>query len=224
MAVETTSAADQASAENQGATPARQAGRKRYHHGDLREALIAATTQLVIEKGAENFSLADACRLAGVSTAAPYKHFSDREEILKEVCTRAFDRLAERGIAAAKAAGETTMAGVIAMNLAYVDMAVEQPALFRLMFGQNPSVKEDEAVLGCGRTCFEAVLGQMRVYCDANNVAEDALTIFMRTWAFIHGVASLQIDGDYEAVTPGFDYRALVASTIPQLVGAPTIK
>lgn len=194
------------------------ASRKSYHHGDLRETLVDATTQLVLERGAENFTLADACRLAGVSTAAPYKHFKDREEILKVVCERAFDALAARGIAAAKSAGETSMAGVIAMHLAYVDAAVEQPALFRLMFGQNPSIKEDERVLGCGRDCFEGVLGQMGIYCAANGLEEQTLEIFMRTWTFVHGVASLRIDGDYEAVMPEFDYRGLVANTLPILV------
>lgn len=205
-------------------TPAPQgeAGRKRYHHGDLREALIDATMQLVIDKGAENFSLADACRLAGVSTAAPYKHFKDREEILKAVCTRAFDELAGRAIAAAKAAGETTIEGVIAMHLAYLDMAIEQPALFRLMFGQNPAIKEDEAVLGQGRGCFGSVLAQMEIYCAANALAEPPLAVFMRSWSFIHGVASLRIDGDYEAVMPGFDYRGLVVDTIPKLVASET--
>jgi AcrR family transcriptional regulator len=57
----------------------------RYHHGDLRQALIDASHQLLVEKGAENFSLADACRVAGVSTAAPYKHFRDKLEILEAI-------------------------------------------------------------------------------------------------------------------------------------------
>ena len=55
----------------------------KYHHGDLREALLAASYELVAQQGAENFLLADACRRAGVSTAAPYKHFRDRDEILE---------------------------------------------------------------------------------------------------------------------------------------------
>ena len=73
-------------------------GKDRYHHGDLREALIQATTTLVEERGAENFSLADACRCAGVSTAAPYRHFRDKEEILEEIAARGFDTLTERSM------------------------------------------------------------------------------------------------------------------------------
>ena len=52
-----------------------------YHHGDLREALVRTSYDLVCRQGAENFTLAEACRLAGVSTAAPYKHFKDRDEV-----------------------------------------------------------------------------------------------------------------------------------------------
>ena len=59
-----------------------------YHHGGLRDALIAAAREQIAEHGADNFSLADACRRAGVSTAAPYKHFRDRDEILEEVTSR----------------------------------------------------------------------------------------------------------------------------------------
>lgn len=195
-----------------------QSTRTRYHHGDLRESLIEATRQLVIEKGAENFTLADACRVAGVSTAAPYKHFADRNEILKIVCERSFEALADRASDAAKAAGEGTLDAVIALNVAYIDMAIEQPALFRLMFGQNPEIKRDEAVLFVGRTCFQKVLGQMALYCEHNGLKEDPLAVFMRTWTFTHGVASLVIDGDYEAVVPGFDYEAMLKRTTPMLL------
>ena len=56
--------------------------KSRYHHGDLRAGLIEATRRLVEEKGPDGFSVSDACRLAGVSTAAPYKHFKDKNEML----------------------------------------------------------------------------------------------------------------------------------------------
>ncbi len=70
--------------------------RERYHHGDLRESLIGATEALVVEKGAEHFTLADACRRAGVTTAAPYKHFRDKQEILEIICQRGLRAAARR--------------------------------------------------------------------------------------------------------------------------------
>src|SRR5262245_24300373 len=92
----------------------------RYHHGELREALIAATRQLVVERGAENFTLADACRVAGVTTAAPYRHFQGKQEILAQIASRGFDDLKQRSTAIVAEKGEGTLDGIIAMGQAYV--------------------------------------------------------------------------------------------------------
>src|SRR5215468_2606025 len=106
--------------------------RARYHHGELREALISATRKLVEERGAENFTLADACRAAGVSTAAPYRHFQGKQQILEEIASRGFEELKRRSMAVIASNGEGTLRGIIAMGQAYVAFAVEETALFRL--------------------------------------------------------------------------------------------
>ena len=90
----------------------------RYHHGELREALIEATRQLVVERGAENFTLADACRAAGVTTAAPYRHFQGKQEILAEIASRGFVELKSRAMAIVAEKGEGTLEGIIAMGQA----------------------------------------------------------------------------------------------------------
>src|SRR6476620_11648295 len=69
-------------------------GRRGYHHGNLREALIQAALDLIAEKGPTGFTFADAARSAGVSAAAPYRHFRDRDELLSHVATRGFVRFA----------------------------------------------------------------------------------------------------------------------------------
>src|SRR6476620_4835358 len=104
-----------------------------YHHGELREALIRATRKLVEERGAENFTLADACRVAGVTTAAPYRHFRGKQEILEEIASRGFDELKSRSMAMVAEKGEGTLGGIIAMGQAYVAFAVEETSVFRLM-------------------------------------------------------------------------------------------
>ena len=189
-----------------------------YHHGDLREALISAAQQLVEEGGADKFSLADACRLAGVSTAAPYRHFRNREEILAEVAARGFDALHEKSAAAVEAEGVGTTEAIVAMGKAYVAFAVEQQRLFRLMFGQNPAVKEAEQVLGTGRCCFQWVIEQVALYCGKNNVEGDATEIAVRLWTFVHGAASLLIDDDYATVVPDLDVDAMIARATPGLL------
>lgn len=192
--------------------------KQRYHHGDLRQALIDASHQLLIEKGADNFSLADACRLAGVSTAAPYKHFRDKLEILEAIVEQAFARMAERSVTAARAAGEGTLEGVVAMGHAYVDFAVEETAVFRLMFGQNTELKKAEEVQTTGRACFSNVIEQVSIYCERNACAGDPRFIAVQLWTFVHGAACLKIDADYEKVAPGLDLQLLIAEAAKRLL------
>jgi len=194
-----------------------------YHHGELRDALVRATRQLVVEKGAENFSLADACRIAGVSTAAPYRHFRDKQEILEEIVARGFDELAERSNIAVAAKGEGTIEGIVAMGQAYVKFAVDETAIFRLMFGQNPALKKAEHVVFQGRDCFSNVIRQIALFCERNGIPGDAQLLALELWTFVHGAASLLIDEDYEKVAPGLDVNAVIEHTAPRLLGAAKI-
>jgi AcrR family transcriptional regulator len=203
---------------------ARKVQRKaRYHHGELREALIAATRKLVEERGAENFTLADACRVAGVTTAAPYRHFRGKQEILEEIASRGFDEMRKRSMVAMAEKGEGTLEGIVAMGKAYVAFATEETAVFRLMFGQQPSLKNAEHVLGTGHECFAHLIDQIALYCRRNRVRGDAQEIALRLWTFVHGAASLLIDGDYESVAPQIDVDRLIAGATPGLL-APSLK
>lgn len=193
-------------------------GKPRYHHGDLRQALIDASRQLLVEKGAENFSLADACRVAGVSTAAPYKHFRDKLEILKAIVEQGFESMAERSMTAVHAKGEGTIDGVIAMGQAYIAFALEETAVFRLMFGHNNAIKRDEDVERTGRACFSNVIRQVAIFCERNEVEGDPLRIALGLWTFVHGAACLLIDEDYEKVAPGVDIDAMIAETAVKLL------
>jgi AcrR family transcriptional regulator len=192
-----------------------------YHHGELREALISATRQLVEERGAENFTLADACRVAGVTTAAPYRHFRGKQEILEEIASRGFEELRAKSKAVVAAKGEGTLDAIIAMGQAYVAFAVEQTAVFRLMFGQDPALKKAEHVLGTGHACFANLIDQVALYCKRSKIRGDAQEIALRLWTFVHGAASLLIDQDYEVVAPQMDVNRLIASATPGLLATP---
>ncbi len=189
-----------------------------YHHGDLRQTLVDATRQLVIERGAENFTLADACRLAGVSTAAPYKHFRDKDEILQEIISQGFDDMSRQRMAAVERFPRGSVEGIVAMGQAYVDFARAEPAVFRLMFGQNPSLKTAELVQSHGRACFAGVIEDVAAFCVVNGLEDDAPRLALELWTFVHGAASLAIDEDYEKVAPGLDVDALVAGVAPRLL------
>jgi len=192
--------------------------RSSYHHGQLKAALIAAATQLVEEKGPDNFSLADACRLAGVSTAAPYRHFRDRNELLAEVVNQGFRDLAEANRAAVEAAGEGTLHGIMEMGKSYVGFAARQPGVFRMMFGQNTQVKQVEGVLETGLDCFGGLIRQVELYCKAHGRDDDARAVALRLWTFVHGAASLLIDEDYAHVAPGMDVETLIEAATPRLI------
>jgi AcrR family transcriptional regulator len=192
----------------------------RYHHGELREALIRATRQLVEKRGAENFTLADACRVAGVTTAAPYRHFRGKEEILAEIASRGFAELSKRSTAMLAKEGDGTLEGIVAMGQAYVAFAVEETAVFRLMFGQQPSLKQAEHVLGASHACFSKLIDQVTLYCNRNKVRGDTQQIALRLWTFVHGAASLLIDEDYDAIAPNIDVNRLIASATPGLLAA----
>jgi AcrR family transcriptional regulator len=195
----------------------------RYHHGELREALITATRKLVEERGAENFTLADACRAAGVTTAAPYRHFQGKQEILAEIASRGFDDLRSRAMAVVAQKGEGTLDTIIALGQSYVAFAVTETAVFRLMFGQEPSLKKAKHVVGTGHDCFAHLIHQVALYCKRNNVRGDAQEIALKLWTFVHGAASLLIDQDYEAVAPGLDVNRLIAGATPGLLAASSI-
>ena len=192
--------------------------KSRYHHGDLKEAMVLASYDLVRRGGAENFKLSDACHQAGVSTAAPYKHFRDRNEVLELVMAKGFEEMTRRSITAVEDAGVATLAGMIAMGHAYVHFAVEEQRLFRLMFGQHPVLKQASGVEEDGMKCFANVIEQVALYCERHNVPGDPKTIAVRLWTFVHGAASLLIDEDYAKVAPELDVEALIADTTPSLL------
>ena len=105
-----------------------------YHHGDLRRALVEAAYALVTEEQDWGFSLREVSRRAGVSHTAAYNHFADKRDLLAAVAAQGFDLLRTRmldAIAKVKTADDALMAS----GHAYVGFAVEEPALYRLMFG-----------------------------------------------------------------------------------------
>jgi len=201
--------------------PGRVLRKAHYHHGGLREALIGATRRLVMERGAENFTLADACRLAGVTTAAPYRHFKSKQEILEEIASRGFDELRQKAMAVVAEKGAGTIEGIIAMGQTYVAFAVNETGVFRLMFGQEPSLKKAEHVLGTGQDCFAHLIQQIALYCQRNRVRGDAQEIALRLWTFVHGAASLLIDQDYQVIAPQMDVNSLIANATPGLLTSP---
>ncbi len=109
-------------------------GRRGYHHGNLREALIQSALQLIAQKGPGGFTIAEAARLAGVSPAAPYRHFRDRDELVADVALRGFERFAAALERAWNDGRPDPINAVQAMGKAYLAFARDEPAYYAAMF------------------------------------------------------------------------------------------
>jgi len=165
----------------------------RYHHGDLRSALVDAAVGVIAERGVRGFSLAEASRRLGVTTAAPYRHFADRDELLAAVGVRGLGVFAAM-LASAADAGQTPAQRLAAMAGAYVRFAAQQRPLFDTIFNSGLD-KSRFPELRRAWEPVDALLTVVLEVCDGEEAAADALADAVEASA--HGYAMLLIDGEY---------------------------
>jgi AcrR family transcriptional regulator len=166
----------------------------RYHHGDLRLALVDAAIAVIAERGVRDFSMAEASRRLGVTTAAPYRHFADRDELLAAVAARGLDVFAAMLVAAKSAAG-TPEHQLAAMAGAYVRFAAQQRPLFDALFSSGLD-KSRHPDLQRAWEPVDALLATAPLeVCDGDVKAAEALSDAIEASA--HGYAMLLNDGEY---------------------------
>ena len=176
------------------AAPAQPASR--YHHGDLRRALIDTALAMVTEEGAWNFTLREVARRAGVSHAAPYNHFEDKSALLAEVAALGFQSLRQTLEAAARRQSRSARQALAGIAAAYVRFGVEHPAHYRLMFGAELADKARHPSLQAASDAAFAVLtgvlerGQASGQIRRDPVRDQALA----AWSLVHGLTTLLID------------------------------
>ena len=164
-----------------------------YHHGDLRAALVDAAIVLIAERGVHEFSLAEASRRVGVTTAAPYRHFADREELLAAVAVRGVQAFTAMAEADADSAG-TPEQRLAAVASAYVRFAAEHRPLFDTLYSSGID-KSRHPELQRAWEPLDALLAQVRQICDGDAAVAGALTAAAEATA--HGHAMLLVDGEY---------------------------
>ncbi|MEO0497113.1 MAG: TetR/AcrR family transcriptional regulator [Pseudomonadota bacterium] len=172
-----------------------EAKRTGYHHGDLRAQLLAAVRELVEERGSENFSIAEAARKAGVSSAAPYRHFADKDEILKAVVLEAMNDMTTSMKAAVIPHPVGSIERVNALGKHYIDFARSHPGMFRLVFGLSESHEDDEELAGKGAATFRIVINAVADYLGIPQDHPDAKKRAYILWTVVHGHSWLTIDG-----------------------------
>jgi AcrR family transcriptional regulator len=174
------------------------AGPRGYHHGNLKEALVRAALELIAEKGPAGFTFADAARWAGVSPAAPYRHFRDRDELIADVARRGFELFAA---ALAKAWDEgrpELMQAFDRLGRAYLDFARLQPAYYSAMFEAGVALDTDPQLRAASETAFGVLrsAAERLVALMPPQGRPPALMVALHVWSMTHGIASLFGRGD----------------------------
>jgi AcrR family transcriptional regulator len=179
--------------------------RSAYHHGDLRNALLDSASALAREDGAERLSLREVARRAGVSHAAAYNHFTDKNDLLRALAVRAFEVLGQR-MRAVDAAGSLELED---MAVAYLLFAAHHGAEFRFMFQRSLCMPEGEfdPIEQASRNA-QAVLREFVVKLQAEGrlAPGDPDEIALITWSLIHGMTSIFLE------TPAFKGMPLEAA------------
>jgi AcrR family transcriptional regulator len=201
-----------------GIPDAAESKRDTYHHGDLKRALTDAALQLVQEKGPKGFTLREVARRAGVSAAAPYRHFADKAQLLAAAATQGFVQLHEALDATTDATTDLSEQ-VLAMGRAYVRWAVTHPDYYQVMFGSELDKTESPEVLAAGVRAFDDLLDTI-VRCQESGLLPhgDPRTIAGPIWSLLHGVSMLTIGSDLTHVGIREDPEALIERSLRELL------
>jgi AcrR family transcriptional regulator len=170
-----------------------------YHHGNLKEALLQAALGLIAEKGAAGFTFADAARMAGVSPAAPYRHFRDRDELLASIAQRGFEQFEAQLAAAWDDGRPDTVTAFERVGKAYLAFAREEPSFYSAMFESGVPVDAASGLMAAGERAFgvmRAAAERLVALAPAGMPRPPALMIALHIWSMSHGVASLFARGD----------------------------
>jgi AcrR family transcriptional regulator len=169
-----------------------------YHHGNLRETLIRAALELIARKGTAGFTFAEAARFAGVSPAAPYRHFRDRDELMANVALRGFEQFAAALARAWDDGRPDEFTALDRLGRAYLEFARAQPAYYSAMFEAGVAVGSNPALREASERAFAVLRGAADKICAAmpSGARPPALMVALHIWAMAHGVASLFGRGD----------------------------
>ncbi len=176
-----------------------QHARPRYHHGNLRDALVGQAVRLIENGGAQNFSLREAARLEGVSPKAAYRHFADKSDLLTAVAEEGFQMMERKLVEAIDAVSDLRGAAIVAVERlkaagrAYVEFAVDHPELLRVMFGASglATLERDRSLQPAALVLLSKTLDDL-VRADVLP-ADRRPGAELKAWTVVHGFASLVV-------------------------------
>ena len=188
----------------------------RYHHGDLRRALMASAELLIESRGHARLSLREIAEAAGVSVAAPYRHFADRDALIAAVLADGFRELTRRTDAARRAAPDA-MTALGSVGMAYVQFAAEHPGIYRLMFGAESNEAAHPELMAAGHEAYTVLADAVAACKEAGLIGDaDMKTVALASWSLSHGLASLHAEGMLSPLPGGLEptARALIRTLI----------
>jgi AcrR family transcriptional regulator len=173
--------------------------RRGYHHGRLKDALIEAARTLVAEHGPGGFTLAELAKRVGVTGAAPYRHFADRNELINELARRGFELFGDSLAKAWDDGKPEPRAAIKRMGRAYIAFACAEPGLYAAMFNEIKRLQQPmangvatKAFDGLGRAAAAVLAGGTST---TNVSAADVRKLAFEIWALAHGAAMLAVAG-----------------------------
>lgn len=170
-----------------------------YHHGILKEALVQAALDLIANKVPAGFTFAEAARSAGVSPAAPYRHFRDRDELLANVAQQGFEQFESQLTAAWDDGRPDTPTAFQRVGKAYLAFARENPAYYSAMFESGVPLESNPALLVASERAFaiiRAASERLVAMAPPGVPRPPAMMMALHIWSMSHGIASLFGRGD----------------------------
>ena len=184
-----------------------------YHHGDLRNTLILAAVQLIEERGSPDFAISEAAKLAGVSPAAPYRHFKDRDALLEAVADLYFIGLADATQQTRDACAQGSRESILALGNTYLNYVSSRPAYYNLIWqeGKYSAFERHEEQRRPG---FYTFVGTVSDWCKQRALDDtNPLELAVKLWAMAHGLSVLNINGQIAMLLPEADVQAMLASS-----------
>lgn len=181
-----------------------------YHHGNLKQALLDKALEHLKSHGPGKISLRALARDVGVSQTAPYRHFEDKTALLAALSTEGFRRLYEASSSVMKIKGSA--ADALQMSgKAYIHFALDNPELYRLMFGPMLSPDDDFPELEeAGGNAFNVIVSLVQRGIETGEfIDKDPLLVANSTWAMVHGISSLMLDRRFDCVEGGISESVL---------------
>jgi AcrR family transcriptional regulator len=192
-----------------------------YHHGDLRNTLIIAAAELIEESGSTEFAMIEAARRAGVSSAAPYRHFKDKDGLLEAVAHLGFFELKNTTIAVLASHESGSEEAIIAIGKNYLAFVTGHPQFFDLMWGKMGDKAMSSDAIDLQASGFYVLVEAVEAWCAQAQVSSQSpVELAVKLWAIVHGLSSLAMNGHIGKFIENVDvYDLLTSSTQTFLAG-----